>query len=126
MVQDSLEVITGAVLDIIIDIRKDSPTFKQYAIVPLSEDDNKLLYVPKGFAHGFISLQDNTIFQYLVDNDYAPDLEDGISLDDEELNIEWKSILKEFNIDYIITSEKDKHYISFKHMVIKNNHHMFL
>ena len=83
-------------------------------LLPLSEDDNKLLYVPKGFAHGFISLQDNTIFQYLVDNDYAPDLEDGISLDDEELNIEWRSILKEFNIDYIITSEKDKHYISFK------------
>ena len=68
----------------------------------------------KGFAHGFISLQDNTIFQYLVDNDYIPDLEDGISLDDEELNIEWKSILKEFNIDYIIISEKDKHYIPFK------------
>ena len=109
-----MEVITGAVLDIIIDIRKDSPTLKQYAIVPLSEDDNKLLYVPKGFAHGFISLQDNTIFQYLVDNDYAPDLEDGFSLDDEELNIEWKSTLKEFIIDYIIISEKDKHYISFK------------
>lgn len=57
----------------------------------------------KGSAHSFINLQDNTIFQYLVDNDYAPDLEDGISLDDEE-----------FNIDYIITSEKDKYYIPFK------------
>lgn len=109
-----VEVIAGAALDIIVDIRKDSPTFKQYVIIPLSADDNKLLYVPKGFAHGFISLQDNTIFQYLVDNDYAPDLEDGISLDDEELNINWKSILKEYNIDYITTSEKDKHYIPFK------------
>lgn len=102
-----VEVVAGAALDIVIDLRQDSPTFKQYICIPLSQDDHNALYVPKGFAHGFISLDDNTIFQYLVDNNYAPELEDGIPLDDDSINIDWEEIKTVFNVGDLILSEKD-------------------
>ena len=62
--------------------------------------------MPRGFAHGFVSLKDDTIFQYLVDNEYAPELEDGIYYDDPEIGIDWK--FKENDIENPIVSEKDK------------------
>ena len=64
---------------------------------------------PRGFAHGFISLKDDTIFQYLIDNDYAPDKEGGIQWNDPELRINWDEMFKENGIDTPLLSEKDKH-----------------
>ena len=94
-----VEVIKGAAIDVVVDIREDSPTYGKWQKVLLTEDDNKQLYVPRGFAHGFVSLEDNTIFQYLIDNDYAPELEDGILWNDPELGIDWDNIFKEYNIE---------------------------
>ena len=102
-----VEVIKGAAIDVVVDIREDSPTYGKWQKVLLTEDDNKQLYVPRGFAHGFVSLEDNTIFQYLIDNDYAPELEDGILWNDPELGIDWDNIFKEYNIEKPLLSAKD-------------------
>ncbi len=102
-----VEVIKGAAIDVVVDIREDSPTYGKWQKVLLTEDDNKQLYVPRGFAHGFVSLEDNTIFQYLIDNDYAPELEDGILWNDPELGIDWDNIFKEYNIERPLVSAKD-------------------
>ena len=101
-----VECINGAVLDVVVDLRKDSETFKQWTSVLLTPENGRQLLVPRGFAHGFVSLKDDTIFQYLVDNEYAPELEDGIFYDDPEIGIDWK--FKENDIENPIVSEKDK------------------
>lgn len=97
-----VEVIKGQVLDIIVDIRTDSPTFGQYFSIVLTGANKKILYVPRGFAHGFITLSKDALFQYYVDNYYSPNHEGGIKFDDTLLNIDWK--LKK----RIIVSEKDR------------------
>ena len=73
-----VEVIKGSAIDVVVDIRKDSATFGKWTSVLLTDENNRQLYVPRGFAHGFVSLEDDTIFQYLIDNDYAPELEHAI------------------------------------------------
>ena len=103
-----VEVIKGSAIDVVVDIRKDSLTFGKYIAVKLTEDNFRQLYVPRGFAHGFISLEDNTVFQYLVDNDYAPDKEGGILWNDPDLGIPWDKLFKENGIDKPILSDKDK------------------
>lgn len=113
-----VEVISGAALDIVLDLRKDSPTYMQHRGFFLTEKDNLLLYVPKGFAHGFLAVEDNTIFQYLVDNDYRPEAEDGVLIDDPELGIDWSDIKKAYGIDEYIISEKDRKYIPLKDRTI--------
>ena len=102
-----VEVISGKAIDIVVDIREGSPTYGQSTSVLLTPDNNKQLFVPRGFAHGFISLEDNTIFQYLIDNDYAPDMEGGIYWNDPELGIDWEGMFKEYGIDNPLTSDKD-------------------
>ena len=102
-----VEVISGAAIDIVVDMREDSPTFGKSTSVLLTTDNNKQLFIPRGFAHGFVSLEDNTIFQYLIDNDYAPELEGGILWNDPNLGIDWEGILKEYNISEPILSDKD-------------------
>jgi dTDP-4-dehydrorhamnose reductase/dTDP-4-dehydrorhamnose 3,5-epimerase len=102
-----VSVIKGEAIDVIVDIRPDSPTFKKWFGIRLKPFDKQLL-VPKGFAHGFIALQDDTLFHYLVDNDYAPKMEDGIPWDDKSINIDWETIFKSNDIHDLITSEKDK------------------
>lgn len=102
-----VSVVSGEAIDVIVDIRPDSPTFKKWFGIRLKPFDKQLL-VPKGFAHGFIALQDNTLFHYLVDNDYAPKMEDGIPWDDKSINIDWEPIFKSNDIHDLITSEKDK------------------
>ena len=99
----------GEAIDVIVDIRPDSPTFKKWFGIKLRPYENQLL-VPKGFAHGFIALKDNTIFHYLVDNDYAPSMEAGIPWDDKGVNIDWKSIFESngINEEELLTSDKDK------------------
>ena len=81
-------VIKGKVLDFAIDIRKSSPTFKKVFTAELSEDNNKMFYVPVGFAHGFVALEDNTIFSYKCSNEYSKEHESGIRYDDTELNLD--------------------------------------
>lgn len=103
-----VEVIKGSAIDVVVDIRKDSETYGKWTSVLLTPDNNRQLFVPRGFAHGFVSLEDDTIFHYLVDNDYAPDMEDGILWNDPEIGINWDEIFKEYNIDNPILSDKDK------------------
>lgn len=103
-----VEVIKGSAIDVVVDMREDSPSFGKWTKVLLTESNNTQLYVPRGFAHGFISLEDDTVFQYLIDNDYAPDMEDGILWNDPEIGIDWEEIFKEYNITEPKLSEKDK------------------
>ena len=99
--------VKGRVLDVAVDIRKGSPTYGQHVAVELTEDNHRQFFVPRGFAHGFVSLEDHTIFQYFIDNDYAPEMEGGILWNDPKLGIDWEGIFKEYGIDVPITSEKD-------------------
>lgn len=97
----------GAILDVIIDIREGSPTFGQYISVELTEDNHKQIYVPEGFAHGFITLVDNIEVSYLVSQFYTPGKEKGIRWNDPYFGIEWP-------VDNPILSEKDANYEDFK------------
>ena len=115
-----VEVINGAAIDVVVDIREGSPTYGKHVAVLLKpydskdEESGRQLYVPRGFAHGFVSLEDNTVFQYLIDNDYAPDMEGGILWNDPELGIDWEGILKKYGIDKPLTSEKDGKHLTLK------------
>ena len=94
--------INGEILDIAVDIRKDSPTYGLYHSDVLSSENKKQLFIPKGFAHGFVVLSEYAVFAYKVDNTYAPDCEAGILWNDKELGVEWGVNEKE-----IFISEKD-------------------
>ena len=98
----------GGVLDVVVDIRKDSPTYGQWTSVELTPENGRMLYVPRGFAHGFISLKDDTLFEYYVDNKYMPRLEGGILWNDPDLEINWDEIFKEYEIGEPVLSAKDK------------------
>ena len=98
-----VRVIQGRVLDVAVDIRKNSPTFGQYVAVELTAQNKKQLLVPRGFAHGFVVLEDDTVFAYKVDNYYSPECDRGIAFDDEDLGIDW--ILDK---DQLNLSAKDK------------------
>lgn len=84
-----VRVIQGKVLDVAVDLRKNSPTFKEYISIELSAENKKQLFVPRGFAHGYITLSDTAEFLYKCDNFYAPEAEGGIHYNDPELNIDW-------------------------------------
>lgn len=97
-----VRVIKGRVLDVAVDIRKNSPTFGKHIIAELSEENKLQLFIPRGFAHGFLVLSDEAIFTYKVDNVYAPQAEAGIRWNDPALGIEWPVDPAE-----VLTSEKD-------------------
>lgn len=97
-----IRVATGAVLDVIVDLRKGSPTYKQWEGYILSESNHRQLLVPKGYAHGFVTLTDNVNFLYKCDNYYDAEADGGISFKTPELNIDWP-----IDLDKAITSEKD-------------------
>ncbi|QEA48560.1 dTDP-4-dehydrorhamnose 3,5-epimerase [Latilactobacillus curvatus] len=97
-----IRVVTGAVLDVIVDVRAGSPTYKQWEGYILSASNHRQLLVPKGFAHGFVTLTDNVNFLYKCDGYYDAEADGGISFKSPELNIDWP-----IDFDQAITSEKD-------------------
>lgn len=100
-----VRVVKGAVLDVAVDIRKGSPTFGKHVAVELTENNHLQFFIPRGFAHGFVVLSEEAIFQYKCDNLYAPESEGSIIWNDPDINIDWK-----VDADKIILSEKDKHH----------------
>ena len=103
-----VRVIKGKVLDVVVDIRKNSKTFGEKVIVELSEENKHQLFIPKGFAHGYITLSDDTIFCYKVDAYYNQKAERGNLFNDTDLAIDWK-----FPAAELIISEKDKVQVPF-------------
>ena len=98
-----VRVLHGRVLDVAVDIRKNSPTFGKYVAVELSDENKRQLFIPRGFLHGFSVLSDTAVFAYKCDNLYAPHAEFGIRFDDPDIGIDWM-----VPADKIITSEKDR------------------
>ncbi len=98
-----VRVLYGKVLDVAVDLRKDSPTYAEHIAIELSDENKKQLFIPKGFAHGFVTLSEEAEFFYKCDNYYNKASEEGIIFNDPTLNIDWK--LPE---DKLIVSEKDR------------------
>ena len=98
-----VRVVKGAVLDVAVDIRMGSPTFGRHVAVELTEDNHRQFFISRGFAHGFVVLSDEVIFQYKCDNFYEPESEGAIAWNDPALGIDWKIPAED-----IILSEKDK------------------
>ena len=97
-----VRVIKGAVLDVVVDIRKNSKNFGKHVVIELNETNKHQLFIPRGFAHGYITLEDDTVFAYKVDEYYSSSHERGILYNDPELKIDWQAN----NMDLMI-SEKD-------------------
>jgi len=98
-----VRVISGRVLDVAVDLRRNSPTFGQHVMVELSGENKRQFFIPRGFAHGFLVLSDEAIFTYKVDNAYAPQAEASILWNDEQLSIDWP-----LGENQLLLSEKDK------------------
>ena len=104
--------VKGIVLDVALDLRKNSKTYGHFETIVLSSENKEQLFVPRGFAHGFIVLSESAIISYKVDNYYNPDSESGVLWNDLDLNIDWKINKKE-----IIVSEKDKNLPTFNNII---------
>ena len=102
--------VKGTVLDVAVDIRKGSPTYGQHVAVELSEQNHLQFFIPHGFAHGFSVLSETAVFQYKCDNFYAPQADDGISILDQSLGIDWR-----LPVESAILSEKDT-----KHLLLQD------
>ena len=103
-----IRVVSGNVLDVVVDLRSQSPTFGSHFSIELSDENKTQLFIPKGCAHGFVVLSNYALFFYKCDNYYNPSCETGIIYNDPELNIDWK-----LNKNDLILSEKDKKLPSF-------------
>lgn len=104
-----VSVVAGRVWDVIVDLRLDSPTFKQWVAYELSAENHLSFYVPRGFAHGFLSLEDNTVMLYQCDGKYDQETDTGIRFDDSEIGIIWP-----VNENEAIHSTRDLSLLSFK------------
>jgi dTDP-4-dehydrorhamnose 3,5-epimerase len=102
--------VKGKVLDVAVDLRKNSPTFGKYVAMELSEENHRQMFIPRGFAHGFSVLSEEVIFQYKCDNYYTPQSEGAIAWDDPDLAIDWQ-----VPSEKVILSEKDS-----KHPMLKD------
>ena len=98
-----VRVVKGRVLDVAVDIRKGSPTFGKHVAVELTAENHRQFFIPRGFAHGFVVLSDEAVFQYKCDNLYAPQEEGALAWDDPEIGIDWG-----VPTDKVILSAKDK------------------
>ena len=98
-----VRVVQGRVLDVAVDVRRGSPTFGKHVAVELSAENRRQFFIPRGFAHGFVVLSDEAVFQYKCDNLYAPQEEGAIEWNDPEIGINWR-----IPADKVILSEKDK------------------
>lgn len=107
-----VRVIKGRVLDVAVDLRKDSSTFGHHVMVELSDTNKRQLFIPRGFAHGFLVLSDEAIFTYKVDNVYAPAAEASIRFDDPDLAIQWP-----IDMSKVVTSAKDLRGVAFSDAV---------
>ena len=98
-----VRVVKGAVLDVAVDVRRGSPTFGQHVAVELSAENHRQFFIPRGFAHGFVVLTDEVVFQYKCDNFYAPQYEGAIAWDDPDLGIDWRVPSED-----VLLSDKDR------------------
>lgn len=105
--------IKGKIMDVAVDIRQSSPTFGKYVSAELSEDNKHMLFIPRGFAHGFVVLSEEAEIIYKVDNVYAPDYEGGLIWNDKKINIKWP-------IDSPILSSKDQKWPTLKELIDRN------
>lgn len=103
-----IHVVKGILFDVALDLREGSKTFGKYHMELMKDKEHKIIYIPKGFAHGFISLTDDTIFSYQCSGRYVPEACGGIRWNDPELNIPWP--LAEYDIKKVISTEKDKNW----------------
>ena len=104
-----VRVIKGRVVDVAVDIRRNSPTFGKHVMVELSDENKRQFFIPRGFAHGFLVLSDEAVFTYKVDNPYAPQSEASIRFDDPDLAIQWP-----IDDNDVLTSAKDLDALSLK------------
>lgn len=112
-----VRVVKGEVFDVAVDLREGSPTFGKWEGVLLTEENKKQFYVPEGFAHGFLVVSDEAIFQYKCTDYYAPEYDGGILWNDSDIGINWPLE----GIDEVLLSEKDKVQQSFKEFTKKEN-----
>lgn len=117
-----VRVTRGAVLDIVVDLRSGSKTFGRYVSIEINDKNKRMLYIPKGLAHGFLTLEDDTEFQYKCTNYYNPLDEGGIIWNDKTLNIDWKLDEYKIDIDEIELSIKDKSHGTFKEYISESNY----
>jgi dTDP-4-dehydrorhamnose 3,5-epimerase len=110
-----VRVIEGKVLDVAVDIRKNSPTFGQHVAIELSGENKRQLFVPRGFAHAFLVLSETATFAYKVDNYYSPECDRGLAYNDPDIGIQWPMELRE-----LLLSEKDT-----KQPFLKNANELF-
>lgn len=121
--QDKLvRVVAGSVYDVVIDLRKNSPTFGKWYGVVLSAQNKRQFFVPKGFAHGFLTLEDNTEFLYKCTDYYAPQYDSGILWNDKDVAVDWR--LNEFGIleEELTLSEKDRKQQTLKEYIKNGNY----
>ena len=107
-----VRVVSGSVLDVAVDIRRDSKTYGRYVAVELSGENHRQLFLPKGMAHGFAVLSDEVVFQYKCDEYYHPESEGAIAWDDPTLAIDWR-----VPADKVLLSEKDSHHPKFNEFI---------
>jgi dTDP-4-dehydrorhamnose 3,5-epimerase len=110
-----IRVIKGKILDVAVDIRKSSVTFGKHVAVELCSENKNQLFIPHGFAHGFIVLSDDAVLSYKMDNYYCKEYERSIAFDDPQININWK-----LNLNEIKVSKKDMH-----QNLLKDTDHLF-
>lgn len=113
-----IRVIKGGVLDIAVDLRKNSKTFGKTVKVELTEENKRMLYIPKEFAHGFLTITEETECLYKCNDYYYPEYESGIIWNDKDLNIDWEFEKYNLKVEDIILSEKDKKHQYFKEYVV--------